>query len=98
MGIYKYRKAEEMYKKVLIEKMGYKVQGFPERLMIMSPAQLLFPTVYNIYGDNVAHLQEYLGYNVLEYIQRNEDGERCSNPRYFPCTPVRLVLLKVERR
>lgn len=93
MGMYKYRKAEEMYKKVLGK--GYKVLEFSG---MIHPTQLLFPIMYTEYGDKVLHLLEYFDYKVIEYISKNNRGERHGIPEYFSVCPIRLILLKAERR
>ena len=96
MGLYNYRKAEEMYKKVPGK--GIKALEFSVMNLVISPAQLLFPRVYTEYSDKVLHLLEYFDYKVIEYIPRNNRGERHSIPEYFSVCPIRLMLLKAERR
>lgn len=54
--------------------------------------------MYTEYGDNVLHSLEYFDYKVIEYIPRNNRGGRHGIPEYLSLCPLRLILLKAERR
>ena len=99
MGLYNYRKAEELYKKVVgrSKSKGYKVEDYFDRCMVMYPPHFLFSTVEDKNGKLILYLNDFFNYNVLCY-NRGGKRERYGKTDYFNFIPVRLVLLKAERR
>ena len=99
MGMYNYREAEEMYRKVVgrSKSKGYKVEDYFGRCTVMYPPHLLFFTVEDKNGELILYLNDYFNYNVLCYAKWGK-GKRYGKTDYFNLIPVRLVILNARKK
>lgn len=94
MGLYKFRKAEEIFKKVLGKNKRYKVEDYFGRCMFMTAPQYIFSTIETRSGELVLYLHDYFNYNVLCY---NPVNTRRKTGDYSPLIPIKLVMLDINR-